>query len=316
MLWVMKAALARELAPRSYPHFDMTDVVTFEFDDRRLLHSRHRHAGAAWVTPTARPGQPLPLLIYLHGLNRHRIHHRWMHGSVWDMRTIVGPLAIEGTIGPMAVAVPSTTSDDAFSDRTIYRTFDVAGFVDATARALEAQGFVIDRTRVIFTAHSASSCAERNGLFAGMGVRAAPIILNIDGCMNSRFAQVLAGAPAWQRVIVLYQDWMWRRDYAGFLAMWNRIVPQFSSTPDARALEYYRMRGIDVHNQIVPIALRRWLPRLVPPEQPSTTVAQWMSGAGATPTNSSGVVTATANAQSEPPPAELTPSSQRAARGR
>jgi hypothetical protein len=203
----------------------------------------------------------------------------------------------------MAVAVPSTTSDDAFADRTIYRTFDVAGFVDATARALEAQGFVIDRTRVIFTAHSASSCAERNGLFAGMGVRAAPIILNIDGCMNARFAQVLAGAPAWQRVIVLYQDWMWRRDYAGFLHVWNRIAPQFASTPDARQLEYYRMRGIDVHNQIVPIALRQWLPRLVPPPAPTNTVAQWMQLDLPAP-----------NAPAEPP-SVLAASSQRAANG-
>jgi hypothetical protein len=263
MLWVMKAALVRELAPTSFPHFDMTDVVTFEFDDARLLHPRHRRAGAVWVTPTARPGQPLPLLIYLHGLNRHRIHHRWLHGSVWDMRTIVGPLAIEGRIGPMAVAVPSTTSDDAFSERTIYRNFDVAGFVDATARALEAQGFVIDRSRVIFSAHSASSCAERNGLFAGIGVRAAPIILDMDGCMSARFGELLAGAPEWQRIIVLYQDWMWPRDYRGFLNRWNRIAPQFNA--EQRVLEYYRMRGIDVHNEIVPLALRRWLPRLVPP---------------------------------------------------
>ena len=265
MLWVMKAALARELAPTHYPHFDMTDVVTYEFDDARLLHPRHRGAGAAWVTPTARPGQPLPQLLYLNGLNRPRIPHRWMHGSIWDMRTIVGPLAFEGRIGPMAVAVPSTTSDDAFSEHTIYRRFDVAGFVDATARALEAQGFVIDRSRVIFSAHSASSCSANNGLFAGMGVRAAPIILNMDGCMNPRFAQLLAGAPAWQRVIVLYQDWMWRRDYRGFLNTWNHIVPQFASDPAARVLEYYRMRGIDVHNEIVPLALRRWLPILVPP---------------------------------------------------
>jgi hypothetical protein len=264
LLWMMRAGVAHELAPRHYPHFDMTHVVTFSFDDDRLLATRHRHAGAAWVTPTAQPGQPLPLLIYLHGLNRHRIHHRWLHGSVWDMRTIVGPLAIEGAIGPMAVAVPSTTSDDAFSDRTIYRTFDIAGFVDATARALEAQGFVIDRSRVIFTAHSASSCAERNGLFAGVGSRAAPIILNIDGCMNARFGQLLGAAPDWQQVIVLYQDFMWRRDYNGFLHTWNRAVATQPQRPN-RVLEYYRMRGNDVHNQIVPIALRRWLPRLVPP---------------------------------------------------
>jgi hypothetical protein len=109
--------------------------------------------------------------------------------------------------------------------------------------------------------------------------------LNIDGCMSSRFAQLLAGAPPWQRVIVIYQDWMWRRDYSGFLATWNRLAPQFSHMPEARSLEYYRMRGSDVHNQIVPIALRRWLPRLVPPPQLTTTVAQWLRGDESSPTN-------------------------------
>ncbi len=263
LLAAMRAAVVRQIAPTAYPHYDMTDVVTFAFDDARLLARGQRRAGATWVTPTARPGEPLPLLIYLHGLNRDRIHHRWLHGSQWDMRTIVGPLAVEGRVGPMAVAVPSTTSDDAQSDRTIYRAFDVAAFVDATAAALAEQGFVIDRARVILTAHSASSCAERNGFFAGVGARAAPVLLDIDGCMSQRFARLLATAPPWQQVIVLYQDWMWRRDYSGFLRVWERFTQ--GAPAGQRSVQYYRMRGIDVHNQIVPVALREWLPRLVPP---------------------------------------------------
>jgi hypothetical protein len=260
---MLKAQLAQHLAPTHFPHFDMTDVVTFAFDDRRLLHPSQSHAGAVWVTPTAQPGEPLPLFIYMHGLNRQRIQHRWLHGSVWDMRTIVGPLAMAGLIGPMAVVVPSTTSDDAFSSLTIYRTLDVAALVEAAAQALAPQGFVIDRERVIFTAHSASSCANHNGLFAGIGDHAAPIILNIDGCMNQEFGNLLGDAPDWQQVIVLYQDYMWRRDYSGFLATWNRAVARHPNA--VRTIEYYRMVGNDVHNQIVPIALRKWLPRLVPP---------------------------------------------------
>jgi hypothetical protein len=228
-----------------------------------LLARGQRRAGAAWVTPTARPGEPLPLFIYLHGLNRDRIHHRWLHGSHWDMRTIVGPLAAEGRVGPMAVAIPSTTSDDSFLERTIYRAFDVEAFVEATARALSAQGFVVDRERVILTAHSASSCAEHNGFFAAVGSRAAPILLDIDGCMSQRFARVLATAPDWQRVIVLYQNWMWDRDYEGFLRVWERLT---AGTPSGqRMIQRYALRGRDVHNDIVPISLRQWLPRLVPP---------------------------------------------------
>ncbi len=249
----------------------MTDVVTFSFDDQRLLHRTQHNAGAAWVTPTAVPGEPLPLFIYMHGLNRQRIQHRWLHGSVWDMRTIVGPLAMAGAIGPMAVAVPSTTSDDAFASETIYRTLDVTGFVEATAQALSAQGFVIDRNRVIFTAHSASSCAPHNGLFAGLGVQASPILLNIDGCMNQQFGNMLGDAPDWQQVIVLYQDYMWRRDYQGFLTTWNRAVARHPNA--VRTIEYYRMVGEDVHNQIVPISLRKWLPRLVPPPTAAELIA-------------------------------------------
>ena len=45
-------------------------MYTFPFDDAHLLARRHHNAGAVWVTPNARPGDHLPLFIYLHGLSR------------------------------------------------------------------------------------------------------------------------------------------------------------------------------------------------------------------------------------------------------
>jgi hypothetical protein len=264
LLLGMQGAAAQTVAPRHYPAFDTTDVVPFPFDDARLLDPRHRNAGGVWVTPNAQPGMRLPLFIYLHGLNRARIPRRWLHGSHWDMRTIVGPMVSDGLVGPMAVAVPTTTGDSAQQERTIYPTFDVAGFVRAADEALAPQGFRIDPARVIFSSHSASGCALRNGLFAGVGSPAAQTILDIDCCMNAGFARVLANAPPSQRVIVVYQDWMWRRGYNDFINTFLTLSAR-SPNPDARTLERWQMQGIDVHNDIVPIALRRWLPELVPP---------------------------------------------------
>lgn len=264
LLLGLHASSARAAAPRHYPAFDTTDVTTFAFDDARLLDPRHRNAGAVWVTPNAQPGMQLPLYIYLHGLNRMRILRRWMHGSHWDMRTIVGPMVTDGLVGPMAVAVPATTGDSAQQERTIYPGFDVAAFVEAADRALAPQGFHVDRGRVIFSAHSASGCALRNGLFAAVGSPAVQTVLDIDCCMDGAFARVLATAPPSQRVIVVYQDWMWRRRYHDFADVFLRFSAR-SPNPDGRVLEYWRMRGIDAHNDIVPIALRRWLPELVPP---------------------------------------------------
>ena len=264
LLLGLHAHTARTVSPPRYPAYSTRDVASFPFDDARLLLPRHRNAGAVWVTPNAQPDTPLPLFIYLHGLNRDRIHRRWLHGSHWDLRTIIGPLVTEGRVGPMAVAVPATTSDSSLSAATIYPGFDVAAFVDATDQALAAQGFRVDRRRVIFSAHSASGCALRNGLFAAVGSPAVQTILDIDCCMDGLFARALAAAPPSQRVVVVYQDWMWPRRYREFENAFLRLSAR-APHPDGRVLEHWRMQGIDAHNDIVPIALRRWLPELVPP---------------------------------------------------
>ncbi len=263
---MMRQAATRNAVPPRYPHFDTTSVVTFPFHDSELL-QRHQHdAGSAWVTPTARVGDSLPLFIYLHGLNRFRHHRRWMHGSQYDMRTIVGPLALDGRIGPMIVAVPQTTGDSALRDSTIYANFDVAGFVDAIDRAVRARGVRVDRSRVIYSAHSASGCALGNGLFSGIGSSAVQTVLDIDCCMNADFGRVLASAPANQRVIVVYQDAMWERDYAEFTESFRRSSAA-STDPSMRVLERIEAHGADAHNDMVALTLRRWLPMLVPPRE-------------------------------------------------
>ena len=250
--------------PAQYPAFTTEGVTPFPFDDAHLLDPRHRHAGGVWVSANAQPGMQLPLYIYLHGLNRDRIPRRWLHGSHWDMRTIVNEMTRRGVLGPIAVAVPSTTGDSAQHADTIYPRFDVAAFVDAADRALGPQGFRIDRARVIFSAHSASGCAFRNGLFAAVGSPAVQTILDLDCCMAAPFAQALSAAPPSQRVVAVYQDHMWNaRDYRGFNSTFLRLAAR-SVDPSQRVLEHYRMEGIDVHNDIVPVALRRWLPTLVP----------------------------------------------------
>jgi hypothetical protein len=57
---------------------------------------------------------------------------------------------------------------------------------------------------------------------------------------------------------------MWRLGYNDFIYTFLSLRAR-SPNPDARTLERWQMQGIDVHNDIVPIALRRWLPELVPP---------------------------------------------------
>ncbi len=281
LAWTLHAVAVNAAAPRHYPAFDTTGVYTFPFDDAHLLSPHQHDAGAVWVTPNARPGDALPLYIYLHGLNRGRILRRWLHGSHWDLRTIVGPLAMHGRVGPMAVAVPATTGDGALAASTIYARFDPAAFVEATAGALAAHGYRLDRDRVIFSAHSASGCAPGNGLYAAVGSPAVQTVLDIDCCMDPRFARTLATAPGSQRVIVVYQDFMWNigRNYPGFTDTFLRLSA-LSPTPMHRVLERYRMQGIDVHNDIVPLALRRWLPELVPPPRSTTVIPAPEPGPG------------------------------------
>ncbi|MEI8255905.1 MAG: hypothetical protein WCJ30_09545 [Deltaproteobacteria bacterium] len=261
----MRQSMSRVAAPNVFPHFEMAGVATFAFDDVHLLDRRQHNSGAVWLTPNARPGSAVPLLIYLHGVNRHRILHRWMHGSDRDMRTIVGPMALEHLVGPMAVAVPSTTGDSAQTQLTLYPRFDVSAFIDAVDRALAPQGFRVDRQRVILSGHSAAGCVRHNGFLNAVGSPAVRVLLDIDCCMNEHFAQILASAPPAQRVIVAYQDHMWNadRDYSSFA--WNFRRLSAGVDPAQRVLQYYRASGPDAHNDMVQIVLRDWLPRLVPP---------------------------------------------------
>ncbi len=242
------------------------EVITFPFDDERLLSPRHQDAGGVWVSPNARPGDRLPLFIYLHGLNRARVMRRWLHPSHWDLRAIVGPLVAAGRVGPMAVAVPATTGESARAARTIYPEFDAAAFVEAADQALSSRGFRIDRGRVILSAHSASGCVRGNGLFGGVGDPAVQTILDIDCCMDESSARLLGSAPPHQRIIVVYQDWMWNdgRHYSSFRRVFERLAAR-AGDRSSRVLERLDVRGVDAHNDIVPIALRRWLPELVPP---------------------------------------------------
>jgi hypothetical protein len=254
------------------------EVITFPFDDARLLSPEHRDAGGVWVSPNARPGDRLPLFIYLHGLNRAGILRRWLHTSHWDLRAIVGPLAASGRVGPMAVAVPATTGAGATDPRTIYRGFDPGAFVEAADAALAARGFRVDRSRVILSAHSASGCVRGNGLFQGVGDAAVQTLLDIDCCMDESSARALGAAPPGQRVIVAYQDAMWNdgRHYDSFRRVFRRFAAAVSE-PSQRVIERYVMRGVDAHNDMVPVVLRRWLPRLVPPRalaRPTADVAR------------------------------------------
>ncbi len=265
---LLRHSAARAAAPLAYPLFTTHNVLTFPFDDARLLARGHREAGAAWVTPNARPGADLPLFVYLHGLNRDHRHRRWMHGAPLDLRAMVGPLAMDGLTGPMIIAVPNTTGADAQADRTIYWRFDVAAFVDAVDRVVAARGVRVDRARVTLSAHSASSCAERNGFFAGLASPAVHTLFDIDGCMTRRFGGMLGGAPARQRVVVVYQTHMWPRDYHGFVREFRERAAAVTPPPDEphhRVLERVEITGIDAHNQLVEGTLRRWLPRLIPP---------------------------------------------------
>lgn len=241
-------------------------MITFPFDDARLLAPHHHDAGGVWVSSNARAGDRLPLFIYLHGLNRAQILRRWLHPSRWDLRAIVGPMVDAGRVGPVAVAVPATTGTSARGSQTIYPDFDAAAFVEAADRALAPRGFRVDRARVILSAHSASGCSPRNGLLRGVGSAAVQTILDIDCCMDASSARLLGGGPADQRIIVAYQDWMWNegRRFADFGRVFRRLAAALPD-PSSRVLERYDVRGIDAHNDIVPIVLRRWLPELVPP---------------------------------------------------
>ncbi len=243
----------------------------YRYDGKAEGHPERSWLGRVFVHDKAAGQKGLPVLVFLHGTNADKIKYRWMGGgNEGDVRRIASELMEEGAIPPLIVAAPSSIDPlTMVNAMASWPAFDLDAFLDRTEAALGGPG-VLDRGRVIVAAHSGGGCNIHGGLATAMHAKVTPVLagLSIDTCMDTELAKELANAAAVSHVVVTWQDLSWKtRPFDAFKIVWKRELakapPVFPGV--LREVVYENPREPMPHDAMVKLALRKWLPRILPP---------------------------------------------------
>jgi hypothetical protein len=229
--------------------------TTFAFEDSRYLRGNDHDGGLVHAPPSK---EPLPLLVFLHGVNEAGPLHFGLGGGPFDLRSVADDLSTKGATRAFAVAGPSQNKE-AWTGSRLWSGFDLDAFVDAAESAL-GDG-KIDRSMIVVAGHSGAGCNQTGGLLAPAGKIKPRAILALDTCMNGDFGKLLGEAAHRAPVMVFHQTAIWKRDVGPFTAAFE------AARADAEgAIERLEIPGPDPHNDIATAALRKALPGLLPLE--------------------------------------------------
>jgi hypothetical protein len=246
-------------------------TIDYAYDGKDVASPRLAWLGRAYVPPeTAKAAGPVPLVVFLHGLNAALIKHRWMGGgSEGDVRAIVGDLVARGAVAPVVVAGPSSIVASEVTFGASWRHFALDNFLTRTSAAL--QGVVtIDTGRIVVAGHSGAGCSPAGGLETlGQSTARLLAVLSIDTCMTGSLAESLARSDPRTHVVVGYQTITWsNRGFDLFRQVFEREVANHPAAPGVLR-EIDRQRPAQApHDATVALTLARWLPRILPPASP------------------------------------------------
>jgi poly(3-hydroxybutyrate) depolymerase len=227
--------------------------------------------GRAYLPPkSAQTKRALPLLVFLHGLNKARIKYRWMGGGhEGDVRAIVGKLVAKGAIEPIVVAGPSSIVASQVSRGASWNFLDLDNFIDRTILALKGK-VQIDAKRIVVAGHSGAGCSLAGGLATSANSKRQLLgLLVIDTCMPPALApRLLRAATVNTHVVVTYQRKSWA----------SRAFKRFGKSFDAAQKKHPAAQGVlrkivrqkpkrDPHNATVKLSLDQWLPPILQPSQ-------------------------------------------------
>lgn len=242
-------------------------TVDYPYDAADVGDRTRAYEGRAFVpAEAANASRPLPLVVFLHGLNRALIPHRWMGGGdEGDVRRIVGEMVARGALPPLVLAGPGSVHPAAVSGGASFPVFDADRFLELTEAALAGVAG-IDRSRIVVTGHSGAGCSATGGLVAAARARTRPLaVVSIDTCMPVPLAEALAGGPAEMHAVVTWQTASWKRDFASFQRAFARAKEKQPAGPGV-------LRELDAlpalpraHDATVAQTFEKWLPRLLPP---------------------------------------------------
>lgn len=242
----------------------------FSYDGKDVGHPERAWLGRAFVHKKAQAAgseKALPLVVFVHGINKELIKYRWMGGgSEGDVRRIVGDMMEAGQLPPVLVAAPSSVvAQNIVAAPSSWHALDLDHFVDKTAAALKGAA-TIDRTKIIVAAHSGGGCNAKGGIATAIKAKNIHTALVIDTCMMSDLATALGKARKSLNVVVTWQSISWgSRSFKDFRTIFEREVK--ASPPDAgalRVLDFMQPKEAMPHDAMVPLTLRKYLPQLLP----------------------------------------------------
>ncbi|MFO0756758.1 MAG: hypothetical protein U0359_09715 [Byssovorax sp.] len=257
------------MRPAPLPPLD-GNTYDFEYDGSEAGHPERSFLGRSFIHTKAAvdPQRPLPIVVFLHGMNTEQIKYRWMGGGQeGDVRRIVSTLMESEQIEPVIVAGPSTIDAVTASNAILlWPGFDLDVFLDRTQERLKNLA-TIDRSRVIVAGHSGAGCNTRGGLTTALKSKTQVLAgLVIDTCLLVEEAVSMAQVRPSTNIVVSWQTISWDdRYFDDFRNAFKREVKK--SPPPAgilRELDPQQPSMASPHDAMVGITLRKWLPHFLP----------------------------------------------------
>jgi hypothetical protein len=246
-------------------------TVDFEFHDEEYLLPRQHNGGRAYIPKQVTADTPVPLVVFLHGVNRRNRLHMWLGAGPADLRARLDKWIGQGDLPPAVLAAPSQTRD-ALWPAMLWTGIDLDEFVAAAEKAVAGRAR-ISRDQVIVAGHSGAGCNLEGGLLKIAADRGAirPIgIAALDTCLDGEVGQALARAGDSTRIAAYWQSVIWNRRVVDFAIGFGLVRQEYP--PGTDWFEHVNPTGRWPHDAlVVPSLLQAVSVFLGPPSTPPST---------------------------------------------
>jgi len=245
----------------------------FEFHDEEFLFSSQHRGGRAYVPKQVNADEPVPLVVFLHGVNRNNQIHMWLGQGPDDLRGRLDGWIKRGDLPPVVLAAPSQTRLATWAN-TLWTGIELDEFVLAAERAVAGRAR-ISHDRVIVAGHSGAGCNASGGLLKIAVDRGniQPIgIVALDTCLDADVGQALARARQSTRIATYWQSAVWNRKLADFAIGFELTRPE--SPPGTDWFAQVDPIGRWPHDALVAPSLREAISVLVQPSELPDTLAE------------------------------------------
>ena len=253
----------------------------FAFHDEELLFSGQHRGGRAYVPKQVNADEPVPLVVFLHGVNRNNQIHMWLGQGPDDLRARLDGWIKRGDLPPVVLAAPSQTRLATWAG-TLWTGIELEEFVLAAERSVAGRAR-ISHDHVIVAGHSGAGCNASGGLLKIAADRGniQPIgIVALDTCLDAEVGRALAQASDATRIAAYWQSVMWSRKVVDFAVGFGLVRQEYP--PGSDWFEHVNPKGRRPHDALVaPSLLQAVSVLLGPPATPDATPDAVVAGAEA-----------------------------------